>query len=228
MRRRQAVHRPAPIRPDVDLHSEVPVLPLHRLEDCLGQTVLLQQIPEVKDRRLVRALIEGQLDLCEPPHRLRVVGSVLGLYQGGWLALERAVGIGESGSGSWLRNGLRWAFYQCLVLLGWVFSRVSNPSDLAYRLPKFVVPDLSSQPTDIGFGNFNPFAVLSVLAGFAVAHLVSYRVGGLANWLDARGPWQRGLLWVSAVLLLIVFWPSQQATLIYFQFQASNPTERCK
>lgn len=82
----------------------------------------------------------------------------------------------------------------------------------------FVIPDLSLQLTDIGLGNFNPFVVLCVLAGFAVAHLTSFRVGGLANWIDARNAWQRGFVWVSAVLLLIVFWPSRQATFIYFQF----------
>jgi alginate O-acetyltransferase complex protein AlgI len=49
-----------------------------------------------------------------------------GLYQGGLLALERALGIGEPGSGSWLRVAIRWAICQYLVLLGWVLFRVTD------------------------------------------------------------------------------------------------------
>jgi alginate O-acetyltransferase complex protein AlgI len=141
-----------------------------------------------------------------------------GLYQGAWLALERAFGIGEPKTEGRLRSALRWAICQYLVLLGWVFFRVSRPDDLAYCVRKFVVPDLSLQLTDVGLGNFNPFVVLGVLIGFGAAHLASHRLGGLAHWLDGRGPAARGLVWLAAVLLLIVLWPSQQAAFIYFQF----------
>jgi len=141
-----------------------------------------------------------------------------GLYQGGLLALERALGIGEPGSGSWLRVAIRWAICQYLVLLGWVLFRVTDSADLAYCVRKFVIPDFALQLTDLGLGNFNPFVVVGVVAGFAVAHLASFRVGGISEWLDAQGPWKRGLVWVASVLVLIVFWPSEQSAFIYFQF----------
>jgi alginate O-acetyltransferase complex protein AlgI len=141
-----------------------------------------------------------------------------GLYQGGWLAVERALGIGEPRTEGRLRSALRWAFCQYLVLLGWVFFRVSNPADLAYGLHKFVIPDFSLQVTDVGLGNFNPFVVAGVLVGFAVAHTTSFRLGGIAGWLDTRGPWTRAAVWVASVVLLIVLWPSEQTAFIYFQF----------
>jgi alginate O-acetyltransferase complex protein AlgI len=141
-----------------------------------------------------------------------------GLYQGGLLALERAVGIGEPGRGSWLRVAIRWAVCQYLVLLGWVLFRVTDSADLAYCVRKFVMPDFALQLMDLGLGNFNPFVVAGVVAGFAVAHLASFRAGGISEWLDAQGPCKRGLVWVASVLVLIVFWPSEQSAFIYFQF----------
>ena len=125
MRRRQAVDPPLRVRPDVQLHPEMPRVPLprllhlgiarlrrilrragrgddrrvddrpalqqqplrgeqllDRLEDRRGQPVLLEQVAEAQDRRLVGHHVVPELDAGEPPHRLAVVDRVLGLRVG--------------------------------------------------------------------------------------------------------------------------------------------------
>src|SRR5882724_5272021 len=48
-------------------------------KDLLGQSMLLQQMPETQDRRLVGYIVSVQLDAGETAHRLDVVQRVLGL-----------------------------------------------------------------------------------------------------------------------------------------------------
>jgi alginate O-acetyltransferase complex protein AlgI len=141
-----------------------------------------------------------------------------GLYQGVLLALERAFGIGEPRASSFAARAFRWATCQYLVLLGWVFFRVEDAADLRYCLTKFLVPDFDFGLQDIGLGNFNPFLVFGIIGAFAVAHLISYRVGGIATWLDAQTGRVRWLVYVASAILLIALWPAQQSTFIYFQF----------
>jgi alginate O-acetyltransferase complex protein AlgI len=168
-----------------------------------------------------------------------------GLYQGVLLCIERALGwhhklpattttqlvTEESNpesqvpvqsafsrlvsSCSWI---LRWGVCQYFVFLGWVLFRVSNTSDLLYCVRKYVLFDRSFQLTTLGLGAANPFTSSAVILGFCVLHAFSYRVGGLANFLDRSARWQQFLVWVLAVLALIQFWPQQSVAFIYFQF----------
>ena len=143
-----------------------------------------------------------------------------GVYQGALLALERALGIGEPAGreASLLVRLLRWGVTFYLVLLGWVLFRVVDSIDLAYCVRKFVLFDFSFGLADLGHGNFNPFVVGLVVLGFVIAHLASFRVGGLAAWLDDQGPGTRALAVAAAVLLLVLLWPAGPSAFIYFQF----------
>ena len=123
--RRQAVDPPLSIRPHMQLHPEMPRVPLprllhlgiarlrrilrragcgddrrvddrpalqqqplrgeqllDRLEDRRGQPVLLEQVSEAQDRRLVGHHIVPELDAGESSHRLAVVDRILRLRIG--------------------------------------------------------------------------------------------------------------------------------------------------
>src|ERR1043165_6441394 len=76
-----SVLRPAWRRNDRRIHnrsrSQQQPFPFQQAVDPFkhrsGQLVLLEQVPEVQNRRLVRDRVLGKLDPCEPPHRLAVV-----------------------------------------------------------------------------------------------------------------------------------------------------------
>jgi alginate O-acetyltransferase complex protein AlgI len=142
-----------------------------------------------------------------------------GLYQGGWLAVERALGLEEGAPGAPRAvRALRWAATLYLVLLGWIFFRVAEGDDLAYCLRKFVLFDGSFAIADLGLGAVNLFLVAFVATGFCVAHALSYRVGGLAAWLDRRGRATQLLAYVASVVVLTLLWPAGETAFIYFQF----------
>ena len=143
-----------------------------------------------------------------------------GVYQGALLAVERALGIGEPAGprSSPLTRLLRWGVTFYLVLLGWVMFRVVDSTDLAYCLRKFVLFDFDLALSDLGLGAFNPFLVGLVVLGFGVAHLISFRLGGFAAWLDGRSRAARAFAVVAAVALLILLWPANKSSFIYFQF----------
>src|SRR5258705_2419838 len=52
----------------------------HRIEDAMGQPVLLQQVAEAQNRTLVRHHLVAQLNPRETPHRLAVVDRLFGLW----------------------------------------------------------------------------------------------------------------------------------------------------
>src|SRR5438445_7348407 len=52
----------------------------HRIEDAMGQPVLLQQVAEAQNRTLVRHHLVAQLNPRETPHRLAVVDRIFGLW----------------------------------------------------------------------------------------------------------------------------------------------------
>jgi alginate O-acetyltransferase complex protein AlgI len=142
-----------------------------------------------------------------------------GLYQGGWLAIERALALDDGGAGRPpAARALRWAATLYLVLLGWIFFRVADAGDLAYCLRKFVLFDGSFALADLGLGAVNLFLVALVAAGFCVGHALSYRVGGLAAWLDRRGRATQLLAYVACAAVLTLLWPAGETAFIYFQF----------
>jgi alginate O-acetyltransferase complex protein AlgI len=143
-----------------------------------------------------------------------------GLYQGFWLALERALGIGAppTSAVTWPLRVLRWAFTFYLVLLGWIFFRVTDSGELAYCVRKFVLFDGSLAFADLGLGSVNLVQTALVMFGFAAAHLVSFRLGGAAVWLDGRRRAAQLAVWVVSVVLLVLLWPSVNTAFIYFQF----------
>ena len=81
----------------------------------------------------------------------------------------------------------------------------------------FVLFDFDLGLRDLGLGAFNPFLVALVVLGFAAAHLASFRLGGIAAWLDGRGQKTRALCVVATVVLLILLWPARESAFIYFQ-----------
>jgi alginate O-acetyltransferase complex protein AlgI len=143
-----------------------------------------------------------------------------GLYQGGWLALERALGLDEDARPGAARavRVLRWAVTLYLVLLGWIFFRVADGDDLAYCLRKFVLFDGSLALADLGLGAVNLFLMTFVAALFGAAHAFSWRVGGLAAWLDGRSRREQLLAYVLSVVVLTLLWPAGETAFIYFQF----------
>jgi alginate O-acetyltransferase complex protein AlgI len=143
-----------------------------------------------------------------------------GIYQGICLSLERALGAGEppgTGAPRVLRF-LRSAVCLYLVLIGWIFFRVTDPTDLAYCLQKFVVFDGNLALTDFGLGAVNPFLTGLVALGFGALHLISFRLGGLATWLDGRGRATLAVIYVASVVTVILLWPAGETAFIYFQF----------
>ncbi len=52
-------------------------MPVYRLEQLVGQPVLLQQVPELAYRRLVRRRRAPQIDADKPAHGRRVVQRLL-------------------------------------------------------------------------------------------------------------------------------------------------------
>src|ERR1700682_5143322 len=52
----------------------------HRIEDGMGQPVLLQQVAEAQNRTLVRHHLVAQLNPPKTPHRLAVVDRIFGLW----------------------------------------------------------------------------------------------------------------------------------------------------
>jgi alginate O-acetyltransferase complex protein AlgI len=142
-----------------------------------------------------------------------------GVYHGGWLALERALGIGRDGARrSRALDPLRWAVCFYLTLLGWILFRVGDPAALAYCVRKFVLFDGHLALSNLGLGAVNPFLVALVGAGFAAAHLFSHRVGGVAGWLDRRGRAARVAVYAAAAAVLTLLWPAGETAFIYFQF----------
>jgi alginate O-acetyltransferase complex protein AlgI len=159
-----------------------------------------------------------------------------GLYQGAWLAIERALGVRKkslptvavatAGTRSrvphrWkqrMLTMLRWAFCQYLVFLGWLLFRVHGYEDVVYCVKKYVLLDFDLNVGTFGMGTVNPFLSLALMIVFVVLHAWSYRVGGLAGKLDRMRGWTRTLVYLVVLFSLIALWPTVRVAFIYFQF----------
>ena len=156
-----------------------------------------------------------------------------GMYQGLLLAFERVIGVGarktnNDESPARRRIGhtilrlsgvlVAWLICQYLVLLGWVLFRVRGWDNLIYCVRKYVVFDCSCSTTSLGLGNVNPFLVFTIILGFMVIHLCSFRCGSLASRLNQFPRWGQWLVYLLTIFMLIWFWPQEQTAFIYFQF----------
>ncbi|MBN2561225.1 MAG: MBOAT family protein [Phycisphaerae bacterium] len=159
-----------------------------------------------------------------------------GLYQGGWLALERAMGLGKgrskgvtgasspekgkepSRASQRLHSLIRWLICQYLVFLGWLLFRVHGSSDLVYCVKKYVLFDFDFNIASLGLGNVNPFLAVGIMGVFVIFHFWSYRAGTLAARLDALRGAKRIAVYFMVFFALFVLWPTSRSDFIYFQF----------
>jgi alginate O-acetyltransferase complex protein AlgI len=107
---------------------------------------------------------------------------------------------------------------QYFVLLSWIPFRVTNVSDLAVALRKFVLIDMDLRLANIGLGGISLVSTVVLLAAFGVLHGLSARVGHLDRLCG-----RVSLGWASVSCVLLGFaasllWPLTDAPFIYFQF----------
>ena len=155
-----------------------------------------------------------------------------GIYHGLFLAIERALGIGRKDNYIdeinnsdtfsrflyFLKSSARWIVCQYLVLLSWPIFRVKDTNDIFYCIKKFIFFDFDFNLASFGIGNFNPFSVVIILIIFFLFHFLSFRIGGLSDAIDRQSRLRQFVIFSSAILMLIFFWPSERAAFIYFQF----------
>ena len=150
-----------------------------------------------------------------------------GAYQGMLLAMHRvylnSVAVPKDGAATFdkLRQTWLWrvasvAVTLYLVLVGWIFFRAENFSDLQYLLHKFVVFDGFHR----AYGIYLREALFTMvlIGGFAVLHFTSFRLGGLANQLAKanRFAWCCGV--TAGLFAVMILTPSRSPVFIYFQF----------
>ena len=149
-----------------------------------------------------------------------------GAYQGILLALHRFYAGRVNGSPrlQWLARlrestAFRWlcvAGTLYLVLIGWIFFRAENASDLGHLLSKFIFFD--------GFHRFNgvrlreALSVALIIAAFAACHIFSHRAGGIGHRLGAASDRAWCATVTGGFLMLLLLAPSRAPEFIYFQF----------
>jgi alginate O-acetyltransferase complex protein AlgI len=160
---------------------------------------------------------------------------VWGIYHGVLLAIERAkdefrMKVKPTESDAGVNSGkpknsthlimkmATWLFVQYLVVLGWLIFRSQSWDDMLYCVRKFVIFDFNPRLSAFGLGTVNPFMALSVMLLFVILHIFSYRIGGIANRLGQMRWPGRTLVYMAAMFVLIVFWPTGRTSFIYFQF----------
>lgn len=104
------------------------------------------------------------------------------------------------------------------TLLGWLFFRVTDLSNLGYVVKKFVLIDGNFNITGIGLGGVYPFTTLALFAGFAVLHGISWRLQGLDRWVLFRPSMVQHAVVLASLVALTLLWPTGSVPFIYFQF----------
>jgi hypothetical protein len=103
-----------------------------------------------------------------------------------------------------------------LVLIGWIFFRAENFTDLQVLLHKFVFFD--------GFHRIYGVAlreavfVMLLIGGFFVVHFASFRMGGLADRMTRLGDIAWCTMVATGIFLVITLTPAKSPEFIYFQF----------
>ncbi len=156
-----------------------------------------------------------------------------GLFNGLVMVIERATrwrtaigdadpwGITQSG---WKRvrvfsfSLFKWLIFMYLRILSCIFFRVTDTQDLIYSVKKYVLFDFDFTLGSWGLAQANPFLVAVVIVAFSALHLFSYRVNGLAAWLDRRPRMVQYAIYFAAGLALFALWPTERVAYIYFQF----------
>lgn len=119
---------------------------------------------------------------------------------------------------------LRWACTMYLVLLGWLIFRINNPADpfdftnLAYCLKKFVLFDFNFGLAALGLGRSSPFLAAALVGVFLLLHAASRFKGRIHDRLDGAPRALLPLIYALLGAIFYFFWPSTNATFIYFQF----------
>ena len=147
---------------------------------------------------------------------------VWGGYQGLLLALHRCYcTCSEGGFLDRWRGTAGWralsvAVTMYLVLVGWIFFRAQNFSDLEYLVHKFVVFDGFHRAYGIYLRE--ALFTLVLIAGFGLLHFVSFRLGGLAGRLTngSRIVWCGGVM--ARLFAVMILTPARSPEFIYFQF----------
>jgi alginate O-acetyltransferase complex protein AlgI len=156
-----------------------------------------------------------------------------GIYHGVLLSAERMFGFNKNSTAPKgvlgeepfilrvLRSVKSWAallIVQYFVFLGWMIFKVKNIDDIVYCAKKYMLFDFNFNIASLGLGNTNFFLVAFTLAVFFTAHVVSYRYGSFAQKLDVIPLRLRMTAYVGIAFALIILWPTENVSFIYFQF----------
>ena len=113
---------------------------------------------------------------------------------------------------------LAFGLMQVFVLLTWITFRVSDTSKMLVAVKKFLIFDFNFRLAGIGIGAISLFSALTIMAGFAVLHFMSWKVGGLDNRLDKASSPVLAMACLLAGIILVLLWPTTETPFIYFQF----------
>ena len=149
-----------------------------------------------------------------------------GAYQGAMLIVHRFYSrtVESSPRLAWYQRirqtAVFKAFAVCVtmyfVCIGWIFFRAENFADLQILLQRFVIFD--------GFHRYYGVAlrdavfVMLLIGGFFITHLLSYRLGGLANRIGRFGHVGWCACVVAGLFCVITLTPTKSPEFIYFQF----------
>ncbi len=118
----------------------------------------------------------------------------------------------------WFYRLLSFGLMQVFVLLTWITFRVSDTSKMLIAIKKFLFFDFNFSLSGIGIGAISFFSGMSILAGFVILHVISWRVGGLDRRLSEASSPALAIVCFAAGIVLVLLWPTTETPFIYFQF----------
>lgn len=156
-----------------------------------------------------------------------------GLFNGAVMVVERAThwrtaigdidpwGMTQVG---WKRvrifsgSAFKWLIFLYLRLFSCILFRVTDTQDLIYSIKKYVFFDFDFTLGSWGLAQANPFLIGIIVLAFGGLHLFSYRVNGIAGWLDRQSRAVQYVVYFAAGFALFALWPTERVAYIYFQF----------
>jgi len=183
-----------------------------------------------KGRRRTYCNLLATMGLCGLWHGASWNFVLWGIYHGMMLMIERAFAprkevlmpgvIQTVQSPGWgkLKKIAVTVVVQYFVFLGWMIFRVKNPGDIVYCVKKYVFFDCNFNIASLGLGNTNPFLAAFTLLLFGVAHSFAYKYGAFAKRVSGLSMPKRIVFYVAVVFVVIILWPTENASFIYFQF----------
>lgn len=113
---------------------------------------------------------------------------------------------------------LSWIGMQYFILLTWVTFRLADTEDMFYVLKKLVFIDIGLSLKDIGLGSLSLFSTLALLLAFWALHTYAYYFGEFDKKLSQKSIVGQCVILFFIGMGLILLWPSNAPSFIYFQF----------